>query len=124
VVAEDPTFSDGETQAAHLLATAPRPTALFCANDLLAAGAYRAAARLGLRIPADVSVVGFADLPFAGLMAPPLTTIRQDPYAIGQAAVQRLLARCDGDRAPPIHQLIPVALTVRASTAAVRTERS
>ena len=114
---EDPTFSDGEAQAFHLLSAEPRITALFCANDLLAAGAYRAAARLDRRIPDQLSIIGFADLPLARLLAPPLTTIRQDAYRIGQEAVACMLARCQGDRSPRRRVLVPVELTLRASTA-------
>lgn len=116
---EDPTFSDGEAEAMRLLTAAPKITALFCCNDLLAAGAYRAAARLKISIPHEVSVVGFADMAFAKLLAPPLTTVRQDAYRLGQEAAARILARCDGDRSARKRVLIPVHLMVRASTAPV-----
>jgi LacI family transcriptional regulator len=115
---EDPTFSDGEAQAFQLLSDAPRITALFCANDLLAAGAYRAAARLGVRIPEACSVIGFGDLPFAPLLAPALSSVHQDAYQIGHAAAMRMIARCQGDRSARQRVLIPVQLTLRLSTAA------
>jgi len=118
-VAEDPTFSDGEQQACQLLAAAPRITAMFCANDLLAAGAYRAAARLGRRSPADLSIIGFGDLPLAALMAPPLTTVQQHAYQIGSLAARRMLVRCAGDRSAPQRLLVPVTFAPRASTARV-----
>jgi DNA-binding LacI/PurR family transcriptional regulator len=119
LVVEDPTFSDGEMQARQLLAASPRITAVFCANDLLAAGAYRAAARLGRRIPADLSIIGFGDLPIAALMAPPLTTVHQPAYQIGSEAAARMLVRCAGERSAPRRRLVPVTFTPRASTARV-----
>lgn len=62
--------------ALELLTLRQRPTAIFAGSDHQALGTYRAAAELGLRVPADVSVVGFDDLPFADWVTPRLTTIR------------------------------------------------
>ena len=69
--------------ALSLLDAADRPTAIFCDDDILAGGVYLAARERGLRIPDDVSVVGFDDLPFARVFDPPLTTIRIDPERLG-----------------------------------------
>jgi len=94
-----------------------RPKALFCANDMLAAMAYRAAAELGLGIPAELSIVGFDDYAFAKSMIPPLTTIRQPLRAIGARAAEVLLDRVHGKDAPPAPYLFEPQLMVRGSTA-------
>lgn len=121
---EDPSFGrfesvSGEIDVAtQLLNTTPRPTAVFAVNDYMAAAVYDAAAERGLRIPDDLSVVGFADLKHVRLLRPTLTTIRQCPEEIGREAAQLVLGRLDGkfDRAPQ-KRLLPVTLVSRASTA-------
>lgn len=76
---------------------ATRPTALFCYNDRMAMGAYRAAAELGLSVPADVSVVGFDDQdPIAGSLYPPLTTVALPHYEMGAWAVETLASLIEG----------------------------
>ena len=97
-----------------------RPTALICAGDALAAVAIRALAGLGLRVPHDVSVIGYSDFFFATLINPPLTTISQPFEEIGAVATTTLLQRLQAgdkqeDPASPI--LLPTKLVVRASTA-------
>jgi LacI family transcriptional regulator len=93
------------------------PTAIVAANDLLALGAYDALRDAGLRIPRDVSVTGFNDMPMADLVAPPLTTVRIQHAAMGQAAADALLARLRGEAGPGLVRL-PAALIARGSTAA------
>ena len=110
-------FEPARDAARSLLAGADRPTAVYCDDDLLAGGAYLAARELGLRIPDDVSVVGFDDLPFAQVFDPPLTTIRIDPEALGSEAFDVLAALMAGEPAPP-GRILPVELVVRSSTAA------
>lgn len=101
-----------------LLEAKPRPTAIFLANDHLAAGVIAAANARGLQVPRDVSVVGFADLAHAALMQPPLTTVRQDPEAIGRRAAELLLRRLQGQAtAEPVRLRLPPELIARASTA-------
>jgi DNA-binding LacI/PurR family transcriptional regulator len=110
---EDSTPAVGEAGAAAVLARAPRPTALLCLSDRLAEGALGAAARLGLRVPADLSVAGFDDaVPAAGLG---LTTVRQPTRLKGEAAVRDLLDRLAGRPAAGTREL-PTELVVRAST--------
>ena len=87
--------------ALELLDAADRPTAIYCDDDLLAGGVYLAARERGLRIPGDLSVVGFDDLPFARVLEPPLTTIRIDPEALGGEAFELLAALMAGEPAPP-----------------------
>ena len=79
-----------------LTAPGPRPTALVCDDDKLAAGAYKAARRLGLRIPDDISVTGLDDLALATALDPELTTVRLDAERFGERGMQALLAVLDG----------------------------
>jgi DNA-binding LacI/PurR family transcriptional regulator len=93
----------------------PRPTAIICDDDKLAAGAYKAARRLGLRIPDDISVTGLDDLALATAIDPELTTVRLDAELFGERGMQALLAVLEGR--PPARGDIPVELVVRGSTA-------
>ncbi|WP_345647759.1 LacI family DNA-binding transcriptional regulator [Streptomyces siamensis] len=103
------------TAAASALATDPRPTALVCDDDKLAAGAYKAARRLGLRVPDDLSITGLDDLALARAIDPELTTVRLDAELFGERGMEALLAVLEG-RTPPRGD-IPVTLVVRGSTA-------
>jgi len=80
----------------ELLRVAPRPTAVFAANDLLALGALVALREAGLRVPADIAVVGFDDIPAARLVGPALTTVAQFPQALGRRAAELLVERLSG----------------------------
>jgi DNA-binding LacI/PurR family transcriptional regulator len=102
------------------LATNPDVTAIFCGNDPMALGVMRALAERGLRVPDDVSIVGFDDVPEAGFYLPPLTTVRQDFGEVGRQALSALVDRMSG--AIPAGPRIRVApeLIVRASAAAPR----
>ena len=91
------------------------PTAVFCDDDILAGGVYLAARERGLRIPEDVSVIGFDDLPFAKVFSPPLTTIKIDAGELGASAFDLLAALMAGEPAPP-GRILPVELLVREST--------
>ncbi|SFJ54894.1 LacI family DNA-binding transcriptional regulator [Amycolatopsis regifaucium] len=99
-----------------LLDRDPRPTALLCMSDQLALAAISAAGHLGLSVPADLSVVGFDDVPPARWSEPPLTTVRQDLSAKGRIAGELVLGLLRGDKTPAPAQL-PVELVVRGSTA-------
>ncbi|MGX1129436.1 LacI family repressor for deo operon, udp, cdd, tsx, nupC, and nupG [Streptomyces glaucescens] len=93
----------------------PRPTAIICDDDKLAAGAYKAARRLGLRIPDDISVTGLDDLALATAIDPELTTVRLDAELFGERGMHALLAVLEGRT--PARGDIPVELVVRGSTA-------
>ena len=85
------TFESGVAGAEQLLARTPRPTAIFACNDEMAAGVYKAALRLGLSIPADLSVVGYDDSPLASQLWPAMTTIRLPVRDVGRQAAAMLL---------------------------------
>jgi LacI family transcriptional regulator len=107
----------GHVAAARLLRRAPRPTALFVANVRAAIGARAAATRLGLRVPEDLSIVGFHDIPLASYLVPPLTTVRMPLFEMGHQAVDNLLALLAGDEVDDVMVATPPELVVRASTA-------
>jgi DNA-binding LacI/PurR family transcriptional regulator len=108
-------FEPAREAAAGLLDGPDRPTALYCDDDILAGGVYLAARERGLRIPEDLSVVGFDDLPFARVFEPPLTTVVTDPEALGATAFE-LLAELMAGGDPPAPRVLPVELVVRGST--------
>lgn len=115
------TREDGAAAAATLLARPDRPTAIFTANDLQALGVYQAARDAGLRIPADLSVVGFDDLPVVAWVDPPLTTVHQPLTEMAVAATELALALGRGEEAPQLGVEIGTTLTIRASTALPKT---
>ena len=91
-------------------------TAVFASNDQMALGVYHAAREAGRRIPEDLSVVGFDDIPEAAHFWPPLTTVLQDFTELGRRSVERLVAEIEGGEEPRPASLLP-ELIVRASTA-------
>ncbi len=111
------TIESGEAQAEVLLARSDAPTAVFCFCDEMAIGVIAAARRRGLRVPEDLSVVGFDDIRFARHIDPPLTTIAQPMREIGEGTVRLLLAILRGDEIKPVSVTLPHHLTLRGSTA-------
>lgn len=91
-------------------------SAVFCANDQMALGLLRALAEAGRRVPEDVSVIGFDDVPDAANYRPPLTTIRQDFAALAHRAVGLLVAEIEGTDEPAASAVVPTLLVARAST--------
>lgn len=87
------TFESGAACAEHLLSMSPRPTAIFAGNDETAAGVYRTAYLRGLKIPDDLTVVGFDDSPLASRLCPSLTTMRQPIRDMGRIAAEKLIAK-------------------------------
>ncbi|MEV0279289.1 LacI family DNA-binding transcriptional regulator [Streptomyces sp. NPDC050610] len=106
----------GQAAAASLIGRGC--TAVACASDMMALGAVRAARERGLRVPRDLSVVGFDDSPLIAFTDPPLTTIRQPVRPMGQAAVRALLEEIGGSPAPHSEFVFLPELVVRGSTAA------
>lgn len=110
-------LADGRSAALDLLARPDRPTAIFACNDQQALGVYQAARERGLRIPADLSVVGFDDLPLAALLDPPLTTVHQPLVEMAVTATELALALGRGERSAQVRLELATTLTVRRSTA-------
>jgi len=105
-----------EALALEMLALPQRPTAIFAANDVTAIRVLSAAKMLGLRVPEDVSVIGFDDIPQASLVSPSLTTVRQPLGAMGHAAMEMLLDLLAG-KERETHVRMPTELVIRKSTA-------
>jgi DNA-binding LacI/PurR family transcriptional regulator len=105
--------------AGQMLARMPEVTAVFAANDHLALGILRALSERGRRVPHDVSLVGFDDVPEAAYFIPPLTTVRPDFDAVAQAGLDLLLAQMGDDgRAAPGRVVLAPDLIIRDSVAA------
>ncbi len=102
--------------ARHLLDLADPPTALFVANDGMAHGCLNAIREKGLRVPEDISVIGFDDIPASAMTQPPLTTLRHPFEAIAQATVQELVRRIKGEPGRRQRIEFPSEFVVRAST--------
>jgi LacI family transcriptional regulator len=107
----------GAAAMARLLDLRPRPTAVFVFSDTLARGAVRAALEAGVRVPEEISIMGFGDLPLATSEAPHLTTMRVDCARMGEAAVRLLLQRVRRPVAKAELVLIPASLVARGTCA-------
>ncbi|MGN8025297.1 LacI family DNA-binding transcriptional regulator [Microbacterium sp. 22242] len=112
-------FEGAYSATAALLADVPDVDGLFCATDVVAIGAIRALADAGRRVPQDVKVVGFDDVPLASYVTPSLTTIAPDHAAMADAAISMLIDRIEGSRAPDDFRTVtgPVRLIARESSA-------
>jgi DNA-binding LacI/PurR family transcriptional regulator len=104
----------GERAVQALLRASPRPTALFCYNDATAMGGLRAAKEAGLRVPGDLSILGYDDIAAAPYLDPPLTTVAQKKYALGQQATEMALALIQG-RQDVQDALLQPQLVIRSS---------
>jgi LacI family transcriptional regulator len=111
---------EGLAAATELLRSSPPPTALVCGNDVIALGALSAAARAGLRVPEDLTVIGFDDIPMASWPLIDLTTVRCDLEALARTAVELLLEQMHTPSAAFAVRRIPVRLISRGSHAAAR----
>ncbi len=116
VDASDSTEEVGHGAMATLLARGVEFDAVFAASDLLAIGAMRALAEAGRRVPEDVSVVGFDDLPMAGFANPALTTVAQDTRLAGERLVACVIDQIRGE--PVDSQMLPTQLVIRRSCGA------
>ena len=118
------TVAGGHAAMRALFALPSPPTAVFCANDLIAFGAYKACAQAGVSIPGDMSIVGCDDIEFAQLVTPELTTIAVPARELGARAARLLVRDLAGGAAPPSQHArpLPVKLVTRGSTAAPRAE--
>jgi LacI family transcriptional regulator len=101
-------------QAREMLSLPEPPTAIFAASDTQAIGVLEAARKLGLRVPEDVSVIGYDDIEMAGILE--LTTVRQLLFESGQQGVELLLEALENPDMEPVHQVLPTKLVVRGTT--------
>lgn len=106
--------------AIDILARREHPTAIFAANNLLAEGVWRAAGDLGLRVPDDLSVVSFDDAQWMTMVSPGITAVAQDAVALGEAAVDTLLARIANPDAEQMTVVLDAQILPRGSTSAPR----
>lgn len=114
----DGTLPGGIEAASRLLSLPQPPTAIFCFNDMTAMGVLYALERAGVQVPNDCSVAGFDDLDLAAYLRPPLTTVRQPCYQLGQHAMHMLLKLIRGqDNIRP--EILPAELVMRESTGPV-----
>jgi len=107
---------DGAQAARHLIERKPRPDALFCFNDRAAVDAISVCLEMGIRIPEDLAIVGYADLEHSHILKVPLTTVRQPRNLLGKHASEMLLKLIAGDTPDPAQHKLPVELVVRDST--------
>ncbi len=108
----------GYEQTLELLKSNPALTALFIENNMMTLGALNAIHDLNLRIPDDIAIVGFDDMPWAVSLNPPLTTVAQATYDIGTQVATRLLERIEQPDLPPRTDIVPTTLVVRESCGA------
>jgi DNA-binding LacI/PurR family transcriptional regulator len=119
VIPGDGRFLGGEAALAALHDLTPRPTAVFCYNDMTAIGLLRAARQAGLRIPDDLAVVGFDDIPIAAYVSPALTTVAQPKFELGQRAMAMAMALIGGETGAVSDLILPGRLVIRESTGAL-----
>lgn len=110
----------GLAAARRMLALSDRPTAIFAGTDQTASGVYEAARERGLRVPQDLSVVGFDDVILSEWLSPPLTTVRQPLEEMARTAIRTAATLAYDGVAPAPRIELPTSLTVRGSTAAPR----
>jgi LacI family transcriptional regulator len=109
-------FTEQGGQAAMRRLLPHRPTAVFAASDMMAAGAIKVLREAGLRVPEDVAVVGFDDIPLASMVEPPLTTVRQPIEQLGSMAVELLVSLMENPGEETVHRVVlPTELVIRAS---------
>lgn len=116
VMEGDWSATSGYQALTRLLALDSPPTAIFAQNDRMAVGVLRAARDHARRVPQDLAVIGVDDMPLASYFDPPLTTLRQDLYAIGRQAAQLVIQAVEQPTSPRQHLLLPAELVVRQST--------
>lgn len=120
VKAGDNSFGAGEECARKLLKIKKPPTAIFACNDDMAAGVIRVAYQIGVKLPNELSVVGFDDIPLAKMIYPTLTTIRQPIRAMAERAAQMLIDQMHSKPAVKERQIIYASLKIRESTGAAK----
>lgn len=116
-VLSDFSKAGGQRSALALMGLNPRPTAVFAANDSMAVGALSAFREAGVRVPEDVALVGFDDIPIARYVTPPLSSVKVDLPRLGERAVELLLeALQDPSTHEPRHEVVEAKLVIRRSS--------
>ncbi len=110
------TMDSAYAAARQLLSESPQVTAVTCYNDLAAIGVLQAATEIGRRVPDDLAVVGFDDIPLASIVSPPLTTVRVPRYRLGERAMEMLLRVIDAKGAFEQREDVDIELVVRRSS--------
>ncbi len=113
---KDYNYASGCAIAEKLLSMQDRPTAIFCISDVLAMGAINTAKKLGLRVPQDISIIGFDDVEQTAMFSPQLTTIAQPCYALGQKSAELLFMKLARGENIPMETVLPYEMVLREST--------
>jgi len=116
IVEGDHTMEGGKAAAEKLLTGEELPTAIMCSNDVTAIGVLHAAYRKGMRVPDDLSIIGFDNIHLTQMTIPPLTTIQMSCFELARAAVMALKAHVEGSPKAKREHLIETQLVVREST--------
>jgi len=119
LVRSDPTAVDGRAAMRSLLLLKPRPTAVFCVNDVIAIGALKACVAAKVRVPTDVSIMGCDDIELAQLVTPELTTVRVPAGELGARAARLLIRTIEGEKERKPPRMLPVSLVKRGTTGVV-----
>lgn len=109
-------YKEAETAAYKMLADNPEIDSIFASSDILAVGVLKAATALGRKVPEDLQIIGFDGISLGEMLTPPLTTIAQDIYSIGEKATQMLIQQIDEKPLEQLHVTIAPTLIVRSST--------
>jgi DNA-binding LacI/PurR family transcriptional regulator len=112
----DATVAGGQAAMRRLLALAEAPTAVFCVTDVIALGAHKAASKAGVRLGAELSLLGCDDIEMNTLVSPELSSIRTPQRELGALAVRQLIQQLDNEDAPPATHILPVKLIKRGTT--------
>jgi LacI family transcriptional regulator len=123
VIQGENTFESGIDCGIRLMRNRVRPTAIFCANDHMAAGVMKVVHEMGLSIPDDISVAGFDDIPMAAQIWPALTTVRQPLDKMARLAARMLIDYCRDPQSKPQSHTVDAELILRSSTGAAPRER-
>mgnify|MGYP000983334286 FL=1 len=115
------TYEAGASALEQLLALPVPPTAIFCHSDIMALGALSLAKRRGLKVPEDLSIIGFDNISLSEFCDPPLTTVAQPRFDIGREAMLLLLDQLHGHNVSSGSRLLDCELIVRGSTRKIRT---
>ncbi|MGQ0834300.1 MAG: LacI family DNA-binding transcriptional regulator [Gammaproteobacteria bacterium] len=122
VLAGDFTRESGYAVAQQILRDHSRPDVIFAANDMMAIGCLFALTEAGVRVPDEIAITGFDDIPIARFVTPPLTTVRVDITGLGSRAVERLVAAIEAKGVAPSSEVVKSELVVRVSCGAARTK--